>query len=61
MEDYSVPIESSNKLKIQSVVLSVIMFTDGSTVCNKKGDTEYYSRLCNSENRIDQFEVDWML
>ena len=36
MEDYSVPIESSNKLKIQSVVFSVIMFTDGSTVCSKK-------------------------
>ena len=36
MEDYSVPIESSNKLKIQSVVLSVIMFNDGSNVCNKK-------------------------
>ena len=45
MEDYSVPIESSNKLKIQSVVFSVIMFTDGSTVCNEKGDIGYYSRL----------------
>ena len=36
MEDYSVPIESSNKLKIQSVVFSVIMFNVGSNVCNRK-------------------------
>ena len=36
MEDYSVPIESSNKLKIQSVVFSVIMFNVSSNVCNRK-------------------------
>ena len=36
MEDYSVPIESSNKLKIQSVVFSVIMFNVGSNVLLQK-------------------------
>ena len=33
MEDYSVPIESSNKLKIQSLVLPVIIFNDSNHVC----------------------------
>ena len=36
MEDYSVPIESSNKLKIQSLVFSVIIFNESSDVCNIK-------------------------